>query len=317
MKIGAVAIGRNEGERLVRCLTSLQGKADPIVYVDSGSSDGSVDAAKALGALVVELDTTVPFTAARARNAGAAALLEHAPDADAIQFVDGDCEVRDGWIATARDFLLSHPQAAVACGRRRERAPEDSLWNRLIDREWDTPVGRANACGGDALVRVAPFKAVGGFNPTLIAGEEPELCVRLRLESWEIWRLDHEMTWHDAALTRFGQWWQRARRAGHAFAEGAALHGRGPTGHNMAAVKRILIWGFALPCVVLLGLTISPVVLLLLTLYPIQIMRLSVQQGDRAAAAFLVLAKFPEFHGMVDFVIGRLQGRQRKLIEYK
>src|SRR5215475_7559873 len=76
---GVVAIGRNEGDRLVRCLRSLT-KASKIIYVDSGSSDNSVREARSLGADVVELDPTTPFTAARARNAGFERLRQLAPD---------------------------------------------------------------------------------------------------------------------------------------------------------------------------------------------------------------------------------------------
>lgn len=70
--VAAVAIGRNEGARLVACLESMVGRVDPIIYVDSGSTDNSVAEARARGAEVVELDMSIPFTAARARNAGAA-----------------------------------------------------------------------------------------------------------------------------------------------------------------------------------------------------------------------------------------------------
>ena len=56
MTLAAVVIGRNEGDRLVRCLTSLKGQAAPVVYVDSGSTDGSVERARDMGAEVVSLD---------------------------------------------------------------------------------------------------------------------------------------------------------------------------------------------------------------------------------------------------------------------
>ena len=133
------------------------------------------------------------------------------------------------------------------------RYPEASIYNRLIDAEWDTPVGRARACGGDALMRVAALQEVGGFDPDLIAGEEPELCVRLRAKGWEIWRLDAEMTLHDAAMTRFGQWWQRTRRGGYAFAEGAALHGAAPERHCVPNLRRLILWGMVLPLATILG----------------------------------------------------------------
>ena len=91
--VGVVVIGRNEGPRLERCLASLIGAAQKIVYVDSGSTDGSVQMARRLGVEVVELDMTMPFTAARARNEGFARLQHVLPSMRHVQFVDGDCEV--------------------------------------------------------------------------------------------------------------------------------------------------------------------------------------------------------------------------------
>ena len=314
-EIGAVAIGRNEGARLIRCLVSLEPVVDRIVYVDSGSTDGSVEAARAAGAEVVLLDTRTPFTAARARNAGFARLQEDgAPDL--VQFIDGDCELQPNWVPEARAFLRTHPDVAVACGRRRERYPEASIWNRLINREWDTPVGEARACGGDALIRAAALRKVGGFDPTLIAGEEPELCVRLRKAGWRVWRLDAEMTLHDAAMTRFGQWWRRAARAGHAYAEGAALHGARPERHNVAQTRRALLWGAALPIAALLGALATPWLLLLLMAYPAQILRLAPRQGW-SRAVFLTLSKLPEAQGVLTYAWRRLRGGPGRLIEYK
>lgn len=311
-------IGRNEGERLIRALDALGPQVAHTVYVDSGSTDGSVAAAQAHGAEVVTLDTDIPFTAARARNAGFDALRRALPGAVYVQFIDGDCELRPDWIATAMAFLEAHPEAAVACGRRRERFPEASVYNRLIDQEWDTPVGQARACGGDALMRVTALAEVGGFDPNLIAGEEPELCVRLRAAGWTIWRLDAEMTLHDAAITRFSQWWKRARRAGHAYAEGAAMHGLPPERHKVSETRRAVLWGAMLPLLAVLGaVLISPWLWLLLFAYPAQILRLGRTDRDWPRAVFLTLAKVPEARGVAEYWLKRLQGRRGGLIEYK
>ena len=74
-ELGVVVIGRNEGQRLARCLQSQAERTDSVVYVDSGSTDGSVALAQSLGVQVLALDPRTPFTAARARNEGFAALL--------------------------------------------------------------------------------------------------------------------------------------------------------------------------------------------------------------------------------------------------
>jgi len=315
--IGAVLIGRNEGARLEACLASVAAQGARMVYVDSGSTDGSVAAAKAAGAQVVDLDLSKPFTAARARNEGLAALLAAGP-VDYVQFIDGDCQLREGWIETAQAFLDENPQVAVVHGRRRERAPEASVYNQLCDWEWDRPVGEARACGGDALMRVEALQQVGGYNPALIAGEEPEMCVRLRAAGWKIWSLAAEMTWHDAAMTRFSQFWKRARRAGHAYTEGAALHGAPPERHGVEGRNRALFWGAGLPVLTLLATFIlHPGFLLMVLVYPAQIARVAMRDGNWTRALFLMLEKVPQAQGALGFYFDRMRGKHAKLIEYK
>jgi GT2 family glycosyltransferase len=320
---GAVVIGRNEGERLKRCLETLLPRGRPVVYVDSGSTDGSVEWARAQGALVEELDLSSPFTAARARNAGFARLLAHAPDLALVQFVDGDCEVLPGWPDTAAEFLASHPAHAVACGRRRERHSDASIFNAQCDREWNTPVGDARACGGDAMFRVSAFRQTGGYRDSLIAGEEPELCVRLRAAGWRIRRLDRDMTLHDAAILHWSQWWKRTRRTGHAFAEGAALHGAPPERHWVAETRRAAAWGLLLPAAILLCLAFAPwFALLLAAAYPLQVLRLTLRNGgafpgNLQQTLLLVLGRIPEGLGVAGFWLQRLLRKRASLIEYK
>lgn len=321
--VGVVIIGRNEGDRLVRCLASLAAQLNQIVYVDSGSTDDSVNVAIGMGADVVVLDMSLPFTAARARNEGFERLRKLYPQAEYVQFVDGDCEVSPGWLNSAVTFLDTSLDVAAVCGRRRERFPEKTVYNLLCDLEWDTPIGEAKACGGDALMRVDAFENVHGFRPDLIAGEEPELCVRLRASGWRIWRLDQEMTLHDAAITRFGQWWKRTRRCGYAYAEGAHLHGEPPERHRVKESRRVWIWGLGIP-VVTIGLIIWFGVwgLAMLLIYPAQVVRLALR-GTRSVeeswwrALFLVLGKFPEAIGQMNFIYNKLAGKTARLIEYK
>ena len=323
LKVGIVAIGRNEGERLRACLQSVIQRAALVVYVDSGSTDGSAAVARDSGSEVVELDMRIPFTAARARNEGFKRMRHLAPDLSYVHFVDGDCEVVGVWIETAAAFLDAHHDVAVACGRRRERYPTQSIYNHLCNIEWDTPVGETSACGGDALMRVDAFEQVGGYQADLIAGEEPELCVRLRAAGWRVWRLDADMTLHDAAMTRFGQWWRRTVRNGYAFAQGAYLHGASPGRHYVWESLRAWVWGVWLPLGCLLsGLTFGGWGWALLMIYPIQMLRQTLRNSgplrDRALLAlFQLLARFPEGWGQIIFMRDLLLGRQARLIEYK
>src|SRR5262245_13263820 len=245
--VGVVVIGRNEGERLQRCLRSLLAQgAGPIVYVDSGSVDDSVAFSRSLGVIVVNLDTSIPFTMARGRNAGFQELSRRFPALRWVQFVDGDCEVHPGWIARARETIQARPDVAAVCGRRRERYADASMYNRLAYMEWNAPTGEVSECGGDVLFRCPVLLEVGGFNPRMIAGEEPELCVRVRELGHKILRIDAEMTLHDAAISRFSQWWTRATRGGHSFAEGMAMHGSGETRHNVRRTLSALAYGVVL-----------------------------------------------------------------------
>ncbi len=325
-QVGVVIIGRNEGQLLKQCLISVLNKVPGIVYVDSGSTDGSVEMAKSLGVDVVELDLSIPFTAARARNEGLYHLLTLHKQIKFVQFVDGDCEVVEGWLEFARRELETQPQTAVVCGRRRERFPAISIYNRLCDIEWNTPIGETKICGGDAMMRVEAFKQVNGFNPSLIAGEEPELCVRLRQQGWKILRIDRDMTLHDAQMTNLSQWWKRSLRAGHAYAEGSWLHGHSAEHHWVKESRSIWLWGLILPLLSLgTAWSTSGLSLLLLTVYPLIIYRSycnSLQQGFHRQdaviyALFCVLSKFPGVQGQIKFHINRLLGRGSQLVEYK
>lgn len=329
-QIGVVAIGRNEGERLVRCLKSLINQLPagmPIVYVDSGSTDGSVEMAQSLGVHTIGLDMSVPFTMARGRNAGFKHLVEKFPAVEYVQFIDGDCELLPGWIETALAVIQSDPKLAIVCGRRRERFPEASPYNRLADMEWNTPVGTTKACGGDALMRVNAIAEVNGYNETLIAGEEPEMCVRLRQRGWQIQRIDAEMTLHDAAMLKFSQWWKRTVRGGWAIAAGAALHGAPPERYQVKEFYSRWVWGFAVP---LTAVGLAPFTqglsLVLLLGYMVQLWKVyqyrrqsfsDPAQNAWLYAGFCVLGKFPELLGQMQYWLTRWQGRQARLIEYK
>ncbi|BCD98055.1 glycosyltransferase family 2 protein [Marinagarivorans cellulosilyticus] len=321
-KVGVVVIGRNEGERLKVCLRSIP-SGTPVVYVDSGSQDGSLEFAKGVGVTVISLDLTFKFTAARARNEGWRTLLAEYPSIEYIQFVDGDCELCQGWLTEAESFLGGNQRYAIACGRRRERYPEASPYNWICDVEWNTPVGDARSCGGDALIRVEAILLVGGYRDSLVAGEEPDMCLRLSDAGYSIRRMDLEMTLHDANIHRFGQWWMRAVRCGFAYANGAFLHGRGRHRHWVREMRRAAFWGGVLPLIVIsLSCVFGWLGLLLLMLYVASFVKGGLnapQSVDKPWlwSMFMLTSKFPEFIGVVSFYWGRLARVQSKIIEYK
>lgn len=321
--VAVVVIGRNEGDRLRACLQSVVNTAALVVYVDSGSRDDSVAMARGMGAEVVELDMSVPFTAARARNVGWRRVRGLAPTVSLVQFVDGDCAVVEGWIEHARAFLTEHFDVAAVCGRRRERWPDRSVYNLLCDLEWDAPVGQTKACGGDVMMRVPALEATGGYQDSLIAGEEPELCVRLRAAGWRIWRLPTEMTLHDAAMTRLSQWWQRSMRTGFTYAEGAHMHGESPERHRVRESRSAWAWGLLMPLALVAAAALwSPWLLVGLAVYPAQMLRLFFRfsgpvRGRAWRSVFMVLGKFAEVAGQVKYLALRWSGRRAHLIEYK
>ncbi len=327
LSIGLVVIGRNEGERLKACLDSAiaQFPTNYIVYVDSGSTDDSVAWATRLGITVVTLDLSIPFTAARARNAGYQYLCTAFPQLQFIQFIDGDCQLIPNWCSTALAALATHEDVAVVCGRRREQYPEQSVFNLLCDMEWDTPIGEALACGGDALIRTIALRQVNGYRESLIAGEEPELCLRLRQNNWRILRIDADMTWHDAQITCFSQWWQRTVRAGHAYAEGAWLHGALPERHWMRESLRSWVWGCFLPFILLAMIPWSNGWSLLGGLaYILLVVKICLDKHSNYSwsasatyALFCVLGKIPEAQGQLQFHWNRVIGRTHQILEYK
>ena len=326
MGLGVVVIGRNEGERLVRCLDSL-GSDVPCVYVDSGSTDRSVASAQERRVDVVELDMAKPFTAARARNEGFKRLDATVADLEYVMFVDGDCAVASNWLVDGLNAIKAAPDIAVVCGRRREQFPRRTIYNQLCDIEWDTPTGKANACGGDAIYRASAYRQVGGFNATLIAGEEPELCYRLRVNGHLIYRIDSDMTLHDAAMSRFGQWWKRAERSGHAYYLGYHLHGASAEKFRAKEVRSILAWGGLIPTLAaasVLSLTWVPLTLAI-ALFCIQSVRVSKSARRRGVSrlvafkfgVFTMLGKLPQLIGVLR-ARGRVKGgKDMQLVEYK
>ena len=320
-RVGFVVIGRNEGERLEQSLRTLRAVSDQVVYVDSGSTDGSVHLACDLGAIAIELDDSAPHTAARGRNAGFREARERFPACEYVQFIDGDCILEPGWLESATKFLDTNPKAAIACGRRIEAHPDESFYNRLIDEEWNTPIGRADYSGGDALVRASAFEQIGGFRPELKAGEQPEMTTRVRAAGWEIWRIDAPMTIHDARIHRFGQWWTRSVRGGYGYAEVWSTTGQLPRRVFDAQLRRAFFWTLGLPLVVMVVALIVREPLLLLALpaiYGAQILRIAVRRGlslrSVQSAAMILLAKLPESIGALSYFLGQ---KSNRLADYK
>lgn len=320
--LGAVAIGRNEGDRLRACLESLVPACDRVVYVDSGSTDDSVAFARSLGVVVVELDTTTPFTAARARNAGFERLVAGDDPPEIVQFVDGDCRVEPGWLEAGLAALENDPGLGLVTGWRSEIHPDASVYNAMCEVEWHRPAGPITVCGGDMMVRVDACRAIGGFNPRVIAAEDDEFCLRLGDAGWRLERLPLAMTWHDANMMRFRAWWQRAVRAGHAFAQVGHMHPE----HFRRERMRVWAYGLVLPLLFLVGLLFARwLAVLVLAVYAQSWVRTALNfRRDGLAtgmafrqAGFITIGKVPNLFGMLTYHRRRLSGDDMNIIEYK
>ncbi|KAA5614041.1 glycosyltransferase family 2 protein [Rhodovastum atsumiense] len=325
--VAVVVIGRNEGERLRKCLTSIPALSCRI-YVDSASTDGSAQLARELGFDVVELATPPAFSAARARNVGLRRALELHPGIAYVQMIDGDCELSEGWLAHARGVLEANSRFAAVFGRRRERFPTATIYNRICDAEWDVPVGIVSSCGGDVMLRAGAVMDAKAYCEWLIAGEEPDLCLRLRGAGWLICRTPAEMTVHDIAISRFRQWWKRSARGGHAFAALIFRHRINADPGWLRDLASFLFWdAVALGSVIalLVGIVCASTMVALLAallalLWGGQLLRMVHQrlvQGEPLLVAtrwggLIMLDKFAQLQGAAAFArsvfLGKLQG---------
>jgi glycosyltransferase involved in cell wall biosynthesis len=332
-ELGIVIIGRNEGERLrSSCMSALR-EATNIVYVDSGSTDSSIIIAKDASLPVIELDRETAFTAARARNEGYKYLVHKFPTIKFIQFVDGDCELIEGWCQEAINQINTDPTIAIVAGKLLEINPEVSVYNRMGDFEWNfVKPGIVEAVGGIFMVRCSAFEQVGGFNSSIPAGEEPELCQRLRQKDFIIVRLDRHMAWHDLAMLYFTQWWIRQIRGGYGGFDVALRFGIKRYARN---ALRAVVWSS------LGGATILFIILLictqnifgfgflsagLLCLFCMQFLRISfscvrkTQVGWNLAfkySFFTMLSLFGQFFGIIQYGFDFLKNNKVRLIEYK
>ncbi len=324
--VGVVTIGRNEGERLRVNLRALKRLGVPAVYVDSRSSDGSPEFARQLGFEVVVLDESRPIGVPRARNEGFERLLECHPEIQYVQFIDGDCELQEGWLEAARAVLEERREVALVTGRRRERFRDRSVYNRLADMDWDGPIGEIQGSYGDFLIRVDAFRQVGGFDEGVLVSEDCDLCLRLRRRGWVLLRIDAELSLHDMAMERFSAWWKRTIRTGYGYADGAYLHGRSPDRWFVREVLSILFWGFVLPFVTLsLAWPTRGWSFLLLMGYLLfywRRKRYAASRGwnpedQKLFAIWMTLAVFPLCLGLFVYGSRLLRKAPKQIIEYK
>ncbi len=309
---------------MVRCLASINAADYPqdkveLIYVDTASTDDSCEQAERLGAKVVAINPQRP-SAAAARNAGFAVATH-----DFVHFLDGDTILAPGWLRLAMQ-AMEDSQVACVFGRRSEISPQASIYNFIAHHDWYTAPGPANTCAGDAMFRRESLVIANGFEESLIAGEEPDLCYRIRSEQGKIiLSVDQPMTRHDMNMMRFGQYWRRTTRSGHAYAEVGArhpgMHWRRIRWRNPAHVMIFLV------AIAMSGVLMSPWPLALWSVMIFAaIFRNAWRMHDRVGSisgslvysAHHYFAKLPMTVGACSFWLRGLFGRKpQPLIEYK
>lgn len=325
---GIVVIGRNEGERLRACLDSLAELSAPVVYVDSGSTDDSIALATAYGVDVISLDPSTPFSAARGRNEGYARLQQRFPNIRYCQFIDGDCKLAPGWLEIAEISMRNNPDYGAVTGHLQEMEPDASIYNRMCALEWKSAAGEITDIGkfgGLSMIRASVLDEVGGFNPDLIAGEEPELATRIKEAGYSIHKLDHAMAYHDAEISTFRQWWKRAVRGGHAIGAWANLN---PGRRDREALREELstwFWGLIVPATTLLLLVPTHGMSIVLLLgYPVlawRMYRYRISEGDTpdhaiTYAKYTLIGKFANAIGLMKYYRDKRRN-SFEIIEYK
>jgi GT2 family glycosyltransferase len=321
-----VVVGRNEGSRLSECLAAAARHAPgaPVVYVDSGSTDGSPETARAAGAEVLVLSGG-RMSAARGRNAGWRSRPE-----PFILFLDADCVLEAGFPEASMDAIRADARIAAVDGALREIRPRQSVYVEAMEPDWHREEGPLDACGGNCLVRSAALEEVGGFDESLIAGEEPEMFARMRARGWTLRHIPAAMARHDLAITRFSQYWTRAFRTGYAY-EAVARATRAtaaPTWTDMRSRVAARVAGLSLGTIAAAaagvlafgpaGLAAAPLFLSLAVIRSAARARDRVR-GPREAilyACHSLFQQFPIFLGQLAFSKESSRGR-RGIIEYK
>ncbi|MGY2130230.1 glycosyltransferase family 2 protein [Blastococcus sp. SYSU DS0617] len=191
--VTVVIASRNRRDDL---LVTLPRHEAPVVLVDNGSTDDTVEAVRAAHpeVTVVPLERNV---GARARTIGAARA-----GTPFVAFADDDSWWAPGDLARAVAIMRAHPRLAVLNARILV-GPEERL-DPVCAEMARSPLPRGDlpgpallgfvACA--ALVRTEAFEQVGGFDPVVrFPGEEERLALDLATAGWTMAYVD-EVTIH-------------------------------------------------------------------------------------------------------------------------
>lgn len=157
----------------IRRAMAAAGSAELIV-VDNGSTDGSWEWLERELAGAAVLARYPGHTVGALRNEGA-----RRARGPLLAFIDADCVLPTDYVARAEAALAASGAAGTGSRYALPPAPHwvEQTWQELHDRPRDGPVSYINS--GNLVVRAEAFRAVHGFDETLITGEDAELGQRM------------------------------------------------------------------------------------------------------------------------------------------
>jgi glycosyltransferase involved in cell wall biosynthesis len=172
---------RELSQQLEHVLGQESGTPFEVVVADNGSTDDSVPVAHAFARAderVVTVDASARPGPAAARNIGVSAAT-----GDALVFCDADDVVAPGWLAACVRALEDCDAVAGTFDFASLSGGSSAAGVDVYSAEHFgfLPAG----LGANLAVRADAFRAVGGFDESMRAGEDIDLCWRLQLAGYE------------------------------------------------------------------------------------------------------------------------------------
>jgi len=193
--VSIIIIGKNEESNLGNCFRSVLEMDYPadrfeVIYVDTGSTDRSLEIARKSNVRAVEEHAQFP-SPGLARNRG----IQEA-QYDIIHFIDGDMTIDSGYLRKAVSFLDTDRIACVI-GNVSERRSDRSFLARVLNYPWSIRrSGFVEAPGAGGTFLKGVLQMINGYNPLILKGQETELGYRIRQKGYRIYKIEHTMGVH-------------------------------------------------------------------------------------------------------------------------
>lgn len=281
-------------------LASLEGVDGEVILADSGSTDRTVEIARAYPIRIVQLANRGE------RTCGAGPQLGYQDSrGDLICLIDGDMVLDPGFLEAASRFLRDNPAYAGVSGQVRDVNLESLEYVRRNRRHApELAFGETDRLNGGGLYRREAIESVGYFTDrNLHSYEELDLGARLTSAGWRLNRLSIPFVDHRGHTTEaFALLWRRLE-TGYAFGIGELIRGALGRRHFrtvLTSARELRLWlalivaWLALPVVGwMLGAPAALMAALLIIAGPIAVMSwryASFRLGAYAVAAWHVHA---------------------------